>query len=51
MPEKPRADQTRQEYMRECVDNLKSEGRSPGKARDICFAVWMEYKGKGKDKK
>ena len=48
MPQKPKADQTRQEYMSSCVANLKAEGESAKKAREICFAVWMGNKKKGK---
>jgi hypothetical protein len=48
MPQKPRADQTRESYMRACVKELTAEGRSGKKAREMCFAVWMANKRKGK---
>ncbi len=51
MPQKPRAEQTRKSYMSSCVSDLTSEGRSGKKAREICFAVWMQHRGKKKVKK
>lgn len=37
--------------MSSCVRDLKKEGKSPGKAKDMCYAAWMSYKGKSKKKK
>lgn len=34
-----------------CVRLLKSEGRNPGKARDVCFAVWKKGPKKKKKKR
>lgn len=48
MPDKPSAGQTREDYMSSCVPKIKGEGRSGKKAREICFAVWMQYRGKKK---
>ncbi len=48
MPYKPRKGQKREDYMRECVSGLKAEGEDGKKAREICFAVWMGNKRKGK---
>ncbi len=48
MPRKPKANQTRESYMSSCVSDLKAEGTSAKKAREICFAVWMGNKKKGK---
>lgn len=48
MPDKPKKGQSRSSYMSSCVRKLKAEGESPEKAREICFAVWMGNKKRGK---
>lgn len=51
MPDKPKHNESQEEYMSRCVESLKAEGKSSGKARDICYAVWLQNKGGKKKRK
>jgi hypothetical protein len=46
MPQKPRKNQSQSSYMSSCIKELKKEGKSAAKAREICAAVWFSYKKK-----
>lgn len=46
MPQKPKKNQSQSSYMSSCVKELKAEGKSAKKAREICAAVWHKNRGK-----
>jgi hypothetical protein len=48
MPQKPKKNQSQSSYMSSCVKELKAEGKSSEKAREICTAVWYSNKEKKK---
>jgi hypothetical protein len=48
MPSKPRKNERRDSYMSRCVKELKNEGTSGTKAKDICAAVWFSNKKRKK---
>ena len=51
MPDKPRKNESQDSYMERCVDALKKEGKTPKKARDICYAVWLQNTSRNKVRK
>jgi len=51
MPSKPTKGQSQSSYMSGCVRGLKAEGKSPGKAAEMCSAVWYANKKKKKKRK
>jgi hypothetical protein len=46
MPQKPKKNQSQSSYMASCIKELKAEGKSAAKAREICAAVWHSNKKK-----
>lgn len=51
IPNKPSKGETQEHYMSKCVKELKGEGKSSKKAREMCSAVWYKYRGNEIDNK
>ena len=51
MPYKPKKGQSQSSYMSSCVKGLKTEGKSPAKAAEMCSAVWYANRPSKKKKK
>lgn len=46
MPYPPKKSESNSEYMKKCIKGLMKEGKSYSKAKDICYAVWLQHKKK-----